>query len=141
MISDGKIWLDSIPFRNTGHMNRERIAREQVIEEMDDGLGMGSQVLAVYFVDDNHPNGPELHWITDNGVIICTNAINNNGMNISSKLIARGGQLYRYPDGGLDRWIACDIIYPDDGWRVPFYLKEKAREHERLGLNFTESSL
>ena len=51
--------------------------------------GLGTEILAVYYVDKSHYNGGELHWITDNGIIIVTNALRNGGKDICTKLTAR----------------------------------------------------
>lgn len=71
------------------HYNSERVARERLIKE----IGIGTEV-ATFRVDRNHPNGAELHTITTTGIIIIRNERTHK---MVTKLIARPGQIRRYP--------------------------------------------
>ena len=71
------------------HYNSERVAREKLIRE----IGIGTEV-ATFRVDRNHPNGAELHTITTTGIIIIRN---ERTKKMVTKLIARPGQIRRYP--------------------------------------------
>ena len=46
-----------------------------------------------FIVDKGHPNGAEVHSITDNGIIIVHNLMSGD---LVTKLIAREGQIKRY---------------------------------------------
>jgi hypothetical protein len=93
----------------------------------------------VYYVDRNHPNGPELHWITDNAIVLITNALRGDGLNVCTHIPARPGQLKRYPTGDNPSFYACEQIFPDNDWKIPGWLLNKAQEHQRMGLNYRES--
>ena len=137
-VSGGKITLSGLGFTNTLHQSVDRQGRDLSISH--DAGGLGSEVLAVFFVDKGHYNGPELHWITDNGIIIVTNALRAGGLNICTKLTARPQQLKRYQQGGNRDWIACEQMFPDKDWKAPGWLLDKAQEHQLRGLNYTEST-
>lgn len=92
------------------HYSKHRSLRETVIRT----IGRG-HIVKVCKVDRGHPDGPEIHKITDTGIIIIENAITHK---LVTKLIARPGQLRRYY-----------------GNRVPYYLLKKAKEHQRKGYN------
>ena len=135
VVSGGKITLDKLGFTNTLHQSGERQGRDASINQSG---GVGDEVLAVYYVDKGHYNGAELHWITDNGIIIITNALRGGGLDICTKLIARPQQLKRYPQGGNRDWNACEQMFPEKNWNVPSWLIRKAETHQTLGLNYTE---
>ena len=50
------------------HYIKERVTREKLIKE----IGIGYEI-ATFEVDKGHPNGPELHTITSNAIIIIRN--------------------------------------------------------------------
>lgn len=70
------------------HYIKERVTREKLIKE----IGIGYEV-ATFEVDKGHPNGPELHTITSNAIIIIRNKRTNK---LITKLIARPSQISRY---------------------------------------------
>ena len=105
VVNDGKINSSTIKFKNSDHVFKRQPRLKEIIKQIG---GVGKNILAVYFVDKNHPAGPELHWITDNSVIITTNALNQNGIRICTFFAARVGQLTRYPHGGMRDWDACE---------------------------------
>lgn len=81
---------------NAGEMTMHRTYggwyRHRKIEEE---IGEGRCVDA-FIVDKEHPNGNEVHYILDNGVIVITNERTGK---IVTELIARPRQIYRYWDG------------------------------------------
>lgn len=77
---------------NSKHYTMDRKAREQVIRSIGEG-----NIVATFTVDRNHPNGAELHKITDTGIIIICNKRTNK---MITKLIARPGQIRRYYKNG-----------------------------------------
>lgn len=98
---------------NSRHYAEERRNREAIISRI--GLG---EAVATILVDRNHPKGPELHTITNTGIIIVRNAKSHK---IVTKLIARPGQIRRYFD------------------EVPENIKsiiDIAREHQKMGYNY-----
>ena len=90
------------------HYNRDRVIREKLIKE----IGVGKEVKTVR-VDKGHPNGPELHTITSNGIIIIRNERTHK---MITKLIARPNQIRRY---GIEDEKIIEI----------------ARKHQTLGYN------
>lgn len=93
----------------TRHYTADRSAREQFIQSIGEG-----KVILKKVVDKGHPNGAEIHCITDNGIII---VYNERTKRLVTKLIARPAQLQRYFKV------------------VPKELYAKACEHQRLGYN------
>lgn len=93
------------------HYCTERSLRETVIR----AIGRG-KIVKVCKVDRGHPDGPEIHKITDTGIIIIENAYTHK---LVTKLIARPGQLRRYFKNG----------------HVPYYLFKQAKEHQQKGYN------
>ena len=65
-------------------------------------------------VNTGHPNGPELHTITSNGIIVIHNAITGR---LVTMLIARPKQLEKY------------------GFAIPEYVLRKAKYHQKMGYN------
>ena len=127
VVKNGKILLDDIGWSQSLHQRVDKFERNAAI--YNGAGGLGTEVLAVYFVDKGHHAGPELHWITDNGIVIMTNAIKGNGLNICTRIPARPAQLTRYPQGGSRDWTICEQVFPDRDWRVPGWLMDKARRH------------
>lgn len=74
----------------TKHYNNQRYNREKFIEEH---LGGDGYIVDGFVVDNRHPNGLEVHSITDNGIIIVYNLVSGN---LVTKLIARENQIKRY---------------------------------------------
>lgn len=83
-------------------------------------IGSGKCVDA-FIVDKEHPNGNEVHYILDNGVIVITNERTGK---IVTELIARPRQIYRYWDG-----LGEDFPKEYRG------IISKAREHQSNGYN------
>ncbi len=81
-------------------------------------IGMGNPVKTFRW-DKGHPNGPELHTITDTGIIIVRNERTNK---LVTTLIARPGQIYRY--------------YINEGLKPPKYIMNIAQEHMDAGYNY-----
>ena len=70
------------------HYTVDRAQREALIAQIGEGA-----IIATFTVDKGHPNGPELHSITDTGIIIIRN---KRTKKLVTKLIARPGQIKRY---------------------------------------------
>ena len=135
-------------FSNSVHQKAERIGREEAIDAY--AGGQGDRFLAVYWTDRGNPSGAEYHWITDNGIIIITNDEKNNGRQVVTKLIARPGQITRYPNNRVygdpnyylkDKLVDAIQVYPaGDNWRCPRDVLDIAQLHQDLGLNYMEES-
>jgi len=94
------------------HYLTDRAKREALIKTIGEG-----NVVATFTVDKHHRNGPELHSITDTGIIIIRN---KRTKKMITKLIARPAQIRRYfktLPAELDKVIAL------------------AQEHTNLGYN------
>ena len=90
------------------HYNKDRVAREKIIRK----IGLGKEVKTVR-IDKGHPNGPELHTITSNGIVIIRN---ERTKKLITKLIARPNQIRNY---GIEDVKIIEI----------------ARKHQTLGYN------
>lgn len=75
---------------NTLHYNNERMQRKSKVIELIGGYGTP---LYSFIVDTMHPNGYEIHTITDKGIIIIQNEHTKKLITI---LIARAPQIKRY---------------------------------------------
>ena len=73
---------------NSKHYQIERQERERVIQL----IGIGNPVDR-FVVDRGHINGPEIHELTDTGII---NIYNKRTHILITRLIARVGQIKRY---------------------------------------------
>ena len=93
----------------------ERNIRNDFIKEH---IGVGNP-LRTFKWDKGHPNGPELHTITDTGIIIVQN---ERTKKLVTTLIARPGQIYRY--------------YINEGLYPPKELMNIAKEHTEAGYNY-----
>lgn len=97
----------------SNHYISDRQARENLIAE----IGYGKVIKSVV-VDRNHPNGPEIHEISNTGIITIYNQRTHK---MITKLIARPGQIRRY-------YKENEII--------PRELLELAREHQKMAYNY-----
>jgi len=95
----------------TAHYAEERSTKEQLIRKIGEGY-----VVCTCKVDRHHKNGPEIHKVTNTGIIVIYNERTGK---LVTKLIARPNQLKRYFANGY----------------VPSYLFRLAREHQRRGYN------
>lgn len=95
------------------HYYNERKEREILIEK----IGYGNIIKSVV-VDKGHPNGPEIHNISDTGIITIYNQRTHK---MITKLIARPGQIVRY-------YKTNEII--------PKPLLAIARKHQELFFNY-----
>lgn len=127
VVSNGEIDTSTVHFTNTGHVLKRQSRLLEIIRHIG---GAGKRILAVYLVDKGHSEGMELHWITQNAVVIVTNALKHNGMDICTFIPARVGQLTRYPKGGAPSWSVCERMFPDEEWRVPYDLLVKGKRNE-----------
>lgn len=94
------------------HYSRDRKHRNDIIEM----IGSGNVIKSVV-VDRGHKNGPEIHEISDTGIITI---FNKRTHKVVTKLIARPGQIRRYFDNVAD---------------IPAGLLKLAREHQKLAYN------
>lgn len=101
---------------DTAHNVNERDSRTYKIKTILGGYG---KPLCSFIVDKGHPNGNEVHTITDKGVIVIQNERTEK---LITNLIAREGQIRRYFDG---------IAMPIEMYAVI----EIAKENHRLGRN------
>ena len=94
---------------------KERVDRNEFIKNE---IGIGNPIRTFKW-DKKHPNGPELHTITDTGIIIVRNERTNK---LVTTLIARPGQIYRY--------------YANENDVPPKFLMDIAQEHTNAGYNY-----
>lgn len=95
------------------HYTNDRQKREEIIKK----IGYGKIIKSVV-VDRGHKNGPEIHNLSDTGIITIQN---QRTKKMITKLIARPGQIKRY-------YKENEII--------PVGLLDLARQHQKLALNF-----
>lgn len=84
---------------------------------ISDVIGEGN-VVDSFVVDRGHPNGPEIHSVTDTGIIVVHNQRTGK---MVTKLIARPGQVKRY--------------YDAEGRNAPQDILAIAKEHLKKGYN------
>lgn len=96
---------------NSLHWTEERTTRAALIAIIGEG-----QIVKAAVVDRGHINGPEIHLISDTGIISIYNKLSGK---MVTQLIARPGQIRRY--------------YVDE--EPPVALIKIAAEHVRLGYN------
>lgn len=94
---------------------KERVDRNEFIKNE---IGIGNPI-RTFRCDKGHPNGPELHTITDTGIIIVRNERTNK---LVTTLIARPGQIYRY--------------YANENKAPPKFLMDIAQVHTDAGYNY-----
>lgn len=92
------------------HWTEDRAKRNQIIHEIGEG-----KIIKAFRVDRHHPNGAEIHTISDTGIITI---YNENTKKMITKLIVRPNQLQRYYKG------TC-----------PVGLLNIAKEHQNKGYN------
>ena len=80
-------------------------------------IGEGN-IVDSFVVDRGHPNGPEIHSVTDTAIIIVHNQRTGK---MVTKLIARPGQIKRY--------------YAAEGTTTPQNILDIAKEHLKKGYN------
>lgn len=101
---------------NTQHYSSERMQRKSKVIELIGGYGTP---LYSFIVDTMHPNGNEIHTITDKGIIIIQNEHTKKLITI---LIARGQQIKRY----FNNIIPIEV----------FKIINLAEEHQLKGYNY-----
>lgn len=97
--------------RNTFHFSRDRQDREALIKQIGEG-----KVIKAVVIDKGHPNGPEVHKVTDNAIVLIYNQRTGK---LITKLIARPNQIRRY--------------YKEE--KAPKEVLDKAYNHMRKGYN------
>ena len=97
------------------HWERDRKNRKELIE----AIGHGNTIKTVV-VDRHHKNGPEIHEISDTGIITI---FNQRTRKMITQLIARPGQIKRY-------FTENEII--------PMELLDIARQHQKMRFNYAQ---
>lgn len=95
------------------HYTSDRKNREELIK----AIGYGKTIKTAV-VDKGHKNGPEIHELSDTGIITI---YNQKTKKLITKLIARPGQIARY-------YARNEII--------PAKVMNLARQHQNFGYNF-----
>ena len=95
---------------NTMHWNDERISRATLIEQIGEGT-----IIKTAIVDKGHRNGPEIHQLSDTGIITI---YNQRTKRLVTKLIARPNQVKRYYN---------------DIEKIPQEILDIAKEHQLKG--------
>ena len=98
---------------NSKHWEKDRQNRKNLIEQIGHG-----NVIKTVVIDRHHKNGPEIHEISDTGIITI---FNQRTKKMITQLIARPGQIRRYFD---------------DNETIPCGLIELARQHRKLNYNY-----
>lgn len=91
------------------HYSTERESRECLINF---GIGVG-HVVDDFVINRGHKDGPEIHSVTDTGIIVIHNQKSGK---MVTKLIARPGQVIRY--------------YKNEGKEVPWEIVKIAKRHQ-----------
>ena len=104
--------------KKSSHWRLERKERAKIIAQ----IGKGNIIKEVE-VDRNHPNGPEIHKISDTGIITI---FNKRTKKMVTQLIARPGQIRRY-------FNENEII--------PKELLDLAREHQKMAYNMAQKKM
>ena len=99
--------------RTTFHFSRDRQDREALIRQIGEG-----KVIKTVVIDKGHPNGPEIHKITNNAIVLIYNQRTGK---LITKLIARPGQIKRY-------FTENEII--------PMELLDIAKQHQKMRFNY-----
>ncbi len=94
------------------HYTEERAKRESLIK----AIGYGTVIKSVE-IDKGHRNGPEIHELSNTGIITI---FNKRTHKLITKLIARPGQIRRY--------FNEDEI-------IPTGLLDLARQHQKMAFN------
>lgn len=90
--------LSEILDKQTLHISKNRIFRFNKALELNDN----SEINKSFFVDKRHPNGPEIHNVSEKGIIFIINAKTKKLVTI---LIARPNQIKRL-------YMACNLKVP-----------------------------
>lgn len=98
---------------NSRHWNNDRKERNELIKK----IGKGKTIKEVE-VDRHHRNGPEIHCISDTGIITI---FNKRTKKMITQLIARPGQIKRY-------YTENEVI--------PSGLIDIARQHQNMAFNY-----
>ena len=125
--------IEEVGFVFSEHHHQDNIGREAAIRSIG---GDGKNIIAKFYWDKGHTEGAEWHWITDNAVIIVTNATKNGGKLVCTKLIARPQQLLRYREMGLVNELD-EKTAKMRNWIMPQRLVGLARQHQLKGLNLS----
>lgn len=107
--------IDFENIRLTAHIKTERSERLKKIEK---NIGRGS-VIHMFYVDKNHPNGPEIHIVTSTGLIYILNYYTHKFVSV---LIARPNQIIR--------------LFSAIQLKTPNNLIQIASQHQSQGMNF-----
>lgn len=125
--------VSEVGFIFSEHYHNDNVRREAAIRSIG---GDGNNVIAKFFWNRSHNEGSEWHWITDNGIIIVTNATKQGGKLVCTKLIARPQQLLRYREMGMTNELD-EKTRRMRNWLMPNWLVALAKKHQAAGLNLT----
>lgn len=125
--------VSEVGFVFSEHHHADNGGREAAIRSIG---GDGNNIVAKFYWDKGHAAGAEWHWVTDNAVIIVTNATKNDGKLVCTKLIARPQQLLRYREMGLPNELD-EKTKRMRNWLMPQKLVGLAAAHQRMGLNYS----
>ena len=92
----------------SNHYKTNRYSREKFINKQFKGDG---NIIDSFIVDRNHPKGAEIHYVTDNGLIIVRNQRTGK---LVTKLIARPNQvkkLYNSVNREPPQWLTNLCFY------------------------------
>lgn len=121
---DSDFTIDVNNLVNTVHYTDEaHVRRQQAIDTMG---GIGNPICWVY-LDKGHYNGPEVHILTDNAIII---VVNYRTKRLVTTKFARPGQI-RQLFGHLD--LMNGRVF--DAKHVPDYVFQRAIKYSRDGMN------
>lgn len=95
------------------HWERDRKNRKELIETIGHG-----NTIKIVVVDRHHKNGPEIHELSDTGIVTI---FNQKTKKMITQLIARPGQIKRY--------FTKNEIIPND-------LLNIAKQHQQLNYNY-----
>ena len=93
------------------HYSKDRNTRDMIIN----AIGLGNAIKARE-VDKGHPKGPEIHVLSDTGIITIYNKYTKK---MATRLIARPGQIERFYKDKKDvpmELIMKAIKYKELGW-------------------------
>lgn len=119
---DKKITIKELLSENlTKHLKHERLERFNKAVELNIYNGKQSKIHTVFWVDKNHPDGPELHCVTHKGIIFIINERKyyNDENSFITVLLARPNQVKRL-------YESCSLSVPEHILEYArFYLQNK----------------
>lgn len=121
-----------VGFTYSEHYKFDNVRREMAIRSIG---GDGTNIVMKVYWNKGHSEGGEWHWVTDNGIIIITNAVKDGGRRVCTKLIARPNQILRYTQMGFKNELT-EQTKKMRRYIVPKWLLNRAHQHQQKGLNY-----